>query len=156
MKREAFAGQRVVIVGLAVGWQLFWSTTMLVLKNYNPLPYLAGTESKDRFLHRTLGTHYLAYRFMEDHLPRDARVLLVGEHRTLYCPRHYLAADWFDTQPFVLMCKASRSEEELMARLQTAGVTHILYNPGEIAKWRDRMRSGYADGSRILIRYTPV
>jgi len=28
--------------------------------------------------------------------------------------------------------------------------------PGEIDKWRDRMRSGYADGSRILIRYTPV
>ena len=28
--------------------------------------------------------------------------------------------------------------------------------PAEIAKWRDRMRSGYADGSRILIRYTPV
>ena len=28
--------------------------------------------------------------------------------------------------------------------------------PGEIAKWRDRMRNGHADGSRILIRYTPV
>jgi hypothetical protein len=28
--------------------------------------------------------------------------------------------------------------------------------PGEIARWRDRMRSGYADGSRILICYTPV
>ena len=27
--------------------------------------------------------------------------------------------------------------------------------PGEIAKWRDRMRSGYVSGSRILIRYTP-
>jgi hypothetical protein len=28
--------------------------------------------------------------------------------------------------------------------------------PAEIGKWRDRMRDGYADGSRILIRYTPV
>jgi hypothetical protein len=27
--------------------------------------------------------------------------------------------------------------------------------PGEIAKWSDRMRSGNADGSRILIRYRP-
>ena len=25
--------------------------------------------------------------------------------------------------------------------------------PDEIADWRDRMRGGYADGSRILIRY---
>jgi hypothetical protein len=28
--------------------------------------------------------------------------------------------------------------------------------PAEIGDWRDRMRNGYADGSRILIRYTPV
>jgi len=28
--------------------------------------------------------------------------------------------------------------------------------PDEIDEWRDRMRSGYASGSRILIRYTPV
>jgi len=27
--------------------------------------------------------------------------------------------------------------------------------PDEIGKWRDRMRQGYADGSRILIRYRP-
>ena len=26
--------------------------------------------------------------------------------------------------------------------------------PAEIADWRDKMRSGYADGSRTLIRYT--
>ena len=27
--------------------------------------------------------------------------------------------------------------------------------PEEIGSWRDRMRSGYADGSRVLIRYRP-
>jgi len=28
--------------------------------------------------------------------------------------------------------------------------------PKEIGSWRDRMRQGFADGSRVLIRYTPV
>ena len=28
--------------------------------------------------------------------------------------------------------------------------------PDEIGRWRDKMRSGYLDGSRVLIRYTPV
>ncbi len=28
--------------------------------------------------------------------------------------------------------------------------------PEEIADWRDRMRQGYADGSRVLVRYRPV
>jgi hypothetical protein len=27
--------------------------------------------------------------------------------------------------------------------------------PDEIGNWRDRMRQGYADGSRVLIRYAP-
>ena len=28
--------------------------------------------------------------------------------------------------------------------------------PAEIDRWRDRMREGYRDGSRVLLRYTPV
>jgi hypothetical protein len=28
--------------------------------------------------------------------------------------------------------------------------------PEEIGRWRERMRQGYADGSRVLIRYTPL
>ena len=28
--------------------------------------------------------------------------------------------------------------------------------PAEIGKWRDRMRTGFADGSRVLIRYRPL
>ena len=27
--------------------------------------------------------------------------------------------------------------------------------PDEIGKWRERMRSGYREGSRVLLRYTP-
>lgn len=28
--------------------------------------------------------------------------------------------------------------------------------PEEIGRWRDKMRKGYADGSRVLIRYSPA
>lgn len=28
--------------------------------------------------------------------------------------------------------------------------------PAEIGEWRDKMRRGFADGSRVLIRYTPA
>jgi len=28
--------------------------------------------------------------------------------------------------------------------------------PAEIGEWRDRMRNGFADGSRVLIRYRPL
>ncbi|MEM9173970.1 MAG: hypothetical protein AAGC67_01960 [Myxococcota bacterium] len=39
--------------------------------------------------------------------------------------------------------------ERLLARYE------VKY-PDEIADWRDRMRNGFADGSRTLIRYTPT
>ncbi|MCR9094840.1 MAG: hypothetical protein NXI30_11535 [bacterium] len=39
--------------------------------------------------------------------------------------------------------------DRLLARYETK-------YPAEIADWRDPMRSGHADGSRVLIRYTPT
>ncbi len=39
--------------------------------------------------------------------------------------------------------------ERLLARYETK-------YPDEIADWRAPMRDGYADGSRVLIRYTPI
>ena len=46
-----------------------------------------------------------------------------------------------------------RKDDTLLDRLLAIYETKY---PDEIAKWRDRMRNGHADGSRILIRYTPV
>ena len=50
--------------------------------------------------------------------------------------------------------RAERLKDE--ATLDRLLTTYDKKYPDEIARWRDRMRSGYADGSRILIRYTPV
>ena len=43
-------------------------------------------------------------------------------------------------------------DESLLDRLLALYGTKY---PDEIGKWRDRMRQGYADGSRVLIRYRP-
>lgn len=43
-------------------------------------------------------------------------------------------------------------DEALLERLLA---TYEHKYPAEIATWRDRMRSGYRDGSRVLIRYLP-
>jgi len=44
-------------------------------------------------------------------------------------------------------------DEKLFERMLT---TYETKYPEEIADWRDKMRSGFRDGTRILIRYTPV
>ncbi len=43
-------------------------------------------------------------------------------------------------------------DEPLLDRLLALYATKY---PEEIGKWRNRMRQGYADGSRVLIRYRP-
>ncbi len=49
--------------------------------------------------------------------------------------------------------KAERvADDEMIERLLTV---YTRKYPNEIATWRDKMRSGDADGSRILIRYRP-
>jgi hypothetical protein len=50
--------------------------------------------------------------------------------------------------------RAERLKDE--ATLDRLLATYDEKYPGEIARWRERMRNGYVDGSRILIRYTPV
>ena len=44
-------------------------------------------------------------------------------------------------------------DEKLLGRLLE---TYETKYPEEIADWRDKMRSGFRDGTRVLIRYTPV
>ena len=49
--------------------------------------------------------------------------------------------------------EASLIAKELLERLLSG---YERKYPEEIASWRERMRGGYRDGSRVLLRYTPV
>lgn len=58
--------------------------------------------------------------------------------------------------------RKARHFDALASEVKDAAVLERLITlyetkyPREIAKWRDKFRSGYADGSRMLIRYTPA
>ena len=48
---------------------------------------------------------------------------------------------------------------EIVADARLLDALLALYEtkyPDEIGQWRDRMRSGHADGSRVLVRYVPL
>ena len=81
----------------------------------------------------------------------DRARIWVGDHgrwkRLLGSNRAFLQAPSFEARA------ERRKDDALLDRL--LAIYERKY-PGEIAKWRDRMRNGHADGSRILIRYTPV
>jgi hypothetical protein len=59
----------------------------------------------------------------------------------------FRAAPHFDTT--VVAVKDDALLDRLLALYETK-------YPAEIPAWRDRMRNGYRDGSRLLLRYTPA
>ena len=75
----------------------------------------------------------------------------VGDHgrwKTMLGARNedFLAAPNF-------YAKAERIEDKEM--IEPLLTVYAKKYPDEISRWRDRMRSGNADGSRIMIRYRP-
>ena len=81
----------------------------------------------------------------------DRARIWVGDHgrwkRLLGSNQAFLQAPSFEARA------ERRKDDALLDRL--LAIYEKKY-PDEIGKWRDRMRNGHADGSRILIRYTPV
>jgi hypothetical protein len=81
----------------------------------------------------------------------DHARLWVGDYGTW--KRMGMANDDFRAGPSFRAKAEKLTDPALMERL--LAVYGRKY-PAEIDKWRDRMRKGLADGSRVLIRYTPV
>ncbi len=82
----------------------------------------------------------------------DRARIWVGDHgrwKTWYGGRN----EAFRSAPSFLTRASRANEPGLLDRL--LDVYEQKY-PDEIADWREPMRSGNADGSRVLLRYTPI
>lgn len=90
-----------------------------------------------------------------------ARAQAQGLNRArIWIGNHGLWKGWFGSRNEAFrkapsfVCEAERiRDDKLLARLLARYETKY---PAEIADWRERMKSGYADGSRVLLRYRPT
>jgi hypothetical protein len=69
-----------------------------------------------------------------DALPRDARVLFVGESRGFLFPRRFLAPSYYDLSPLRGPLETLPTSEAVIAWLRAAGFTHLLVNWGELRR----------------------
>ncbi|MDT8286056.1 MAG: hypothetical protein RQ748_03010, partial [Elusimicrobiales bacterium] len=94
-----------------------------------------GAETLEEFLSKTRPGHayssWRAYDYVNRSLPRDAKVLVIGDARTFYLERPYLASSVFDLNPVVELSAAARSGRDLYESLTEAGVTHMVLNVAE-------------------------
>jgi hypothetical protein len=70
------------------------------------------------------------YRWIDDHLPRDAKLLLLGTNRGFFVPREYLADSFFEASQIGAVFGPVESPAAARLRLLELGVSHVLVDGG--------------------------
>jgi len=120
----AFSLRRFLMMAIALVLGLQMISQAIFLLNNNPLPYLAGLETRDSYLQRNLGTHYQAMQAIGRDTPAGARVLFLYEPRSYYSPR--------PTQPDALLDNFGDAlyhydtPQQITKRWREVPYTHVL------------------------------
>ncbi|HET6370992.1 MAG TPA: hypothetical protein VFG95_07340, partial [Nitrospiria bacterium] len=125
----AFGKGSIAAAALA-GFALFLNGMYVVdyIQRVDPWGYLSGKESRDVYLSRHL-SDYPVYTYLNGHLPKKARVLLVFMgNRGYYCDRDYLYDSPLDGKTLIRVVEESSSVDEIDAGLRRLGITHIAMN----------------------------
>jgi len=100
-------------------------------REVDPFGYIAGAVSREEYLdsHRP---EYGAMRFINNHVPQDAKVMLIFlGSRGYYCERDYVYGD--DALGSVF--QGSDSGEEMHSKLRGMGITHLLIYDPLFVRW---------------------
>ncbi len=93
-----------------------------------PLRTVAGMESRDIFLTRTLPP-YRMYHFVNQNLPPESRVfLLYMKNFTFLCEGDCYSDSMFEAHTLQKILRQSSSPEQIHSRLTSEGFTHLLYD----------------------------
>ncbi len=82
------------------------------------------------YLHFGVGIEQLAeepvYRFINDELPADARVLMLNTNHGYFCRRVFRADSFFEASQIAALLSQANSKSDLAELLQELGITHLL------------------------------
>lgn len=111
----------------ALGWSAVGGATPVEMRR---LAITLGVDSGEELM-RQYVTYWPAIRFVNSELPRDAKLLLVGEARPYLLDRELIVEDPFQRPLLVELAEAGLTPEGIAAALRAQGVTHLLVNDQE-------------------------
>lgn len=76
--------------------------------------------------------YYAAMVWIDQNLPLDAKVLFLGESRSYYSERNFVAASIYDYNPFWEAAKKAKSAADLRQWLRDEGITHIFQSARQL------------------------
>ncbi len=113
-----------------LAWSALGGTTSIELAR---LACTLGRGNGDDIMTR-YASYWPAVRVVDRELPADAKVLLVGESRTMYLERDVVVDDPFVTPLLVTLAESAPSAVAIAAELRRQGITHVLVNRQEAAR----------------------
>jgi len=78
-----------------------------------------------------------AFRALDEILPREAKILLVGEPRIFGSPRKVIAPSQHDPSPLRDLCEGNQPPTDFGRNLARRGITHLVINDGELARLKN-------------------
>lgn len=109
---------------------VFWEL-ISIQQTFKPFGVIMGIESKHDYLSRQLPTLYPITHYANEHLPPEAKILYIGETRGYYADRVFIANTAHDVTPIVELTYQAKNVNDLLEKLKTLGVTHIIFNKRE-------------------------
>ncbi len=80
---------------------------------------------------------FAAYRALDEVLPQDATILLIGEPRIFGVPRTVIAPSQHDPSPMQTLCEGNAPPSSFAETLRLQGITHLVINDGELTRLGD-------------------
>jgi hypothetical protein len=121
-----------VIVALALD-NFFWG--LAAAEHSGARPYLLGRMTAEDYLSRSHYTYptpyFLSARWINQHTPAEARVLVIGDARGYYLERRFRSSSALDTDLFTDWVKNAATAEALRDRVGREGITYLLVNLAE-------------------------
>jgi len=123
-----------IIFAIFMGTNLY-SVLMIMNFCYNPFNVLTGLETRSHYLSLTRPSYpypsYEAFKYINENLPKDVKIMLIGEAKVHYLKRDFIFNDVHNFTPIVEWTKVSKNGDELYRKIKEEEVTHILINTFE-------------------------
>ena len=68
------------------------------------------------------------FRWMDDHLPTQASILMLNTNQGFFCPRRYMADSFFEASQIADWLHDTANARDVRQRLHMAGINHILWS----------------------------
>jgi len=140
LKKKYPVGARILAAGLFIclSYSSLWSVRWILTEaRPHPLPAFLGIREREEYLTEALD-YYPAMRALNEIVPREEAVLLIGEHRSYGFRPRLIFSDWFDTPAICHLIRETGDNRGIFSLLGEQNCTHVFYNNAELSRYHDQ------------------